>query len=876
MTTFIVVLGQRATGLAQGTSVRVADASGVAGAEAKGGAWTLDRGAHCARSPLTTEGMAAYAGVMTTFTGTDGNDTADASTGTLTGFTGGTVADLQDATGNSILAGGGDDTIVAGHGSDVIRAGAGNDTIAGGSGADTIDGGVGDDIIILANGDFTAFESIAGQADSAAGDRDKIVLTNATNVDFTIGTISGTETLMGSTGDDTVTMTMTQWAGFVSRIDLDDGLDVLNVRVNGDISTLGVVGSISGVDTGNLIGTNNDDNVKLTGAQLDAILIGSGGIDLGDGTDTLYLTSTSEDLNVLGDDGLQGVNAISAASATASMRIYLDTQTEKFEITGGAGNDVLAGGTGDDTITGGAGADRIYAKAGADRVDGGADADTISGLAGNDTIDGGDGDDTINGGDADDNLVGGVGNDTIIGAAGNDTIDGGLNDDTINGGDGDDNLLGGLGNDMIIGGAGDKIDGGEGDDTITCDGSDVSIAGGVGYDTLIVIGDLSGKVTGIEKLDASSMVTAVKWHRNENSGGVLIGGSGNDEIYGGKGNDTIAGGGGADTLKGGWGDDTINLANGDFTQGEQIDGSGGSDKIVLTNETTVDFTTGYVSEVDMLMGSGGNDTVTMFVEDWWGYKTIDLGGGSNNLNIKVSENYHDGWSLPAAPTNISHVSNGSLTGTKYDDRATLTGANLDAILIGDAGMINLGAGKDSIDLTSTSKDLNSAKDSLIVGLEEITACYAEAGVTISVSKQNEAFTITGGDYADTITGGKGNDILTGGTGKDTLTGGAGKDTFFFHSALSAANSDKITDFSVVDDTIRLENEGFKALKATGALASAAFYVGEAAHDGSVRIIYDKATGALSYDADGWGRSAAVQFATLAKGLALTHADFVVV
>jgi serralysin len=36
------------------------------------------------------------------------------------------------------------------------------------------------------------------------------------------------------------------------------------------------------------------------------------------------------------------------------------------------------------------------------------------------------------------------------------------------------------------------------------------------------------------------------------------------------------------------------------------------------------------------------------------------------------------------------------------------------------------------------------------------------------------------------------------------------------------------------------------------------------------------TGALSYDSDGFGGTAAVQFAQLSPGLALTNIDFVVV
>ena len=48
----------------------------------------------------------------------------------------------------------------------------------------------------------------------------------------------------------------------------------------------------------------------LTGAQLDAIIIGAGTINLGDGHDTIYLTSTSADLNALGEQEFVGPNSI--------------------------------------------------------------------------------------------------------------------------------------------------------------------------------------------------------------------------------------------------------------------------------------------------------------------------------------------------------------------------------------------------------------------------------------------------------------------------------------------------------------------------------------------------------------------------------------
>ena len=61
---------------------------------------------------------------------------------------------------------------------------------------------------------------------------DTILMTNATSIDFATGTLTGLDTLTGSSGDDTVTVTVNQWKGF-DAIDLGAGTGVLNVKVSG-------------------------------------------------------------------------------------------------------------------------------------------------------------------------------------------------------------------------------------------------------------------------------------------------------------------------------------------------------------------------------------------------------------------------------------------------------------------------------------------------------------------------------------------------------------------------------------------------------------------------------------------------------------------
>ncbi|WP_438646660.1 M10 family metallopeptidase C-terminal domain-containing protein [Salinarimonas soli] len=119
-------------------------------------------------------------------------------------------------------------------------------------------------------------------------------------------------------------------------------------------------------------------------------------------------------------------------------------------------------------------------------------------------------------------------------------------------------------------------------------------------------------------------------------------------------------------------------------------------------------------------------------------------------------------------------------------------------------------------------------------------------------------------------------VLAGKLGNDILIGGTGQDTFVFDTALNATtNVDQITDFSVPDDVIHLDDAVFTVLTA-GTLTAAAFVIGSAAQDASDRIIYNASTGALLYDSDGTGAAAAIRFGTLSTGLAMTNADFFVI
>ena len=158
--------------------------------------------------------------------------------------------------------------------------------------------------------------------------------------------------------------------------------------------------------------------------------------------------------------------------------------------------------------------------------------------------------------------------------------------------------------------------------------------------------------------------------------------------------------------------------------------------------------------------------------------------------------------------------------------------------------------------SSSSETLHgTAYSDTIIGRAGADSLYGEAG-------------------SDVIYGGEGRDYLYGGLGLDVLTGGSSGDRFVFNAAPDSG-VDRITDYRPNYDTIGLENSVFTALTTTGQLSSSAFHSGSAAHDASDRIVYNPATGALIYDADGTGKIAPVLFALIGPGLTIAATDFYV-
>ena len=135
--------------------------------------------------------------------------------------------------------------------------------------------------------------------------------------------------------------------------------------------------------------------------------------------------------------------------------------------------------------------------------------------------------------------------------------------------------------------------------------------------------------------------------------------------------------------------------------------------------------------------------------------------------------------------------------------------------------------------------------------------------------------LNGGAENDLLDGGDGLDFLNGGSGSNQLTGGTGLDIFIFDTALTS-DSSSVTDFNTVDDQFFLDSRIFTGLE-KGSLSGDAFTTSGSASGSASQIIYNSIDNSLSYDHDGTGSTAAIQFATLVGfSGTLTTADFLVI
>lgn len=457
---------------------------------------------------------------------------------------------------------------------------------------------------------------------------------------------------------------------------------------------------------------------------------------------------------------------------------------------------------------------------------------TVGMLPINDVLVGLDNNDTLYGGNLQDDLSGGLGNDLLYGGYDEDFLYGQNGNDTLFGEQGSDHLEGGAGNDLLNGGASDvasdTLIGGAGSDTyyIYSDGgndviNDQGLASDI--DTVIVPYNISSYTlpTNIENgtIDTGTQASSLNGNTSNN---VLTGNDGTNTLNGGVGNDTINSGIGNDLIIGGAGNDSINGGTGTDTASY----SGISTSVNVNLGISTAQNTGSSTGTDVLVSienvAGGNAADTLTGNT--GNNSLDGGLGNDSLN--------------------GGAGNDTLNGGSGTDTANYSNVTANVA-------VNLNI--------TTAQNTGGAGSDVITNIENVVG-------------GNGSDTLTGNSASNTESGGAGNDTINGSTGTDTLSGGAGTDTF----VLDNTSKDTISDFTPVDDTIRLENGVFTSLTVTGILNTADFKTGTSPADTNDYIIYNSTTGALIYDADGSGAGAGVQIAVLGAGLPLTNADFVVI
>jgi Ca2+-binding RTX toxin-like protein len=303
-------------------------------------------------------------------------------TGVVSGAAGadvinGGVNSVQGSNQNDTLTGGaGNETFFGGGGGDIINAGDGNNGITGQGGDDTIIGGAGTDVAFFTgaqDGGGYTITPLAGQiqvVDSQGAARDGtdvlsnvevlqfsdviMLLSSGTGgspIDISTQGISGTGTVMGTTGDDFLKVGNNI---FGHQINLGGGTDT--VILSGGGYTLNLVG------VENLTGSSGDDFVNLT-TNANGLVV-----DLGAGTnDNLNLAGGTNTLSIAGVESIggsdfgatPGVNdVLNLLSTVSGLNISLGNGDNTMNLAASANSftnifDInhVMGTTGDDTLT---------------------------------------------------------------------------------------------------------------------------------------------------------------------------------------------------------------------------------------------------------------------------------------------------------------------------------------------------------------------------------------------------------------------------------------------------------------------------------------------------------------------------------------------
>jgi Ca2+-binding RTX toxin-like protein len=409
---------------------------------------------------------------MTTFTGTNGNDSISSAADIIYGRRGDDTIHATNALAPTIHGGEGNDVVVydpppgtdpsaalfgddgadrlqGASSSEFLSGGRGDDTLTAGGGYDLLDGGRGADLFIADQFDTVTYASAGGpmRADlldpsgntgDAAGDR-----------------YVGIQRMIGS--------------DFGDRLSGDDAWNSVFGGAGDDV-ILGRGGfdELFGEAGQDFLSGGEDDDRLYGGAGDDTLVGGNGGFDQLEGDDGDDYLEGEVGYGGEGNDTLVGTDVFTALGGGPGDDLLIAGQSGLVVLNGGSGTDTLIGRDGDDALGGGPGADRLEGGPGADtawygtavRADlsnpatntGDAQGDTYSSIEnlegseeGNDILKGNNGRNVLEGFGGDDRLIGLGGSDTLHGSTGNDTLEGQGGHDLLDGSYGADRMTGGAG-----------------------------------------------------------------------------------------------------------------------------------------------------------------------------------------------------------------------------------------------------------------------------------------------------------------------------------------------------------------------------------------------------------------------------------------------
>jgi Ca2+-binding RTX toxin-like protein len=315
-----------------------------------------------------------------------------------------------------------------------------------------------------------------------------------------------------------------------------------------------------------------------------------------------------------------------------------------------------------------------------------------------------------------------------------------------------------------------------------------------------------------------------------------------------------------------------------LTGADAINGTGNSLANIITGNGAANLLNGGEG-ADTMAGGAGDDT---FLVDNVGDKAIEANVAGIDT-VKSSVSYSLGGQFVE---NLVLTGSGIIDGTGNSLANSLTGNSAANQLNGQEGADTMagGGGNDIyfVDnagdkiLESNGAGTDTVRSSVSFSLagQFIEKLALTGSSAVNGTGNSLANLLTGNSAGNVLNGGEGNDELGGGSGNDTLVGGVGLDRYVFDTGLNAAsNVDTISGYSVADDRIMLSRAVFTAIGSDGSLAASAFVAGTAAGDADDRILYDGASGKIFYDADGSGGGAAILFAQVAAGAALSNLDF---